>query len=390
MKTPKSQQGTATLIVAVLLMLLISVTTMSATRLGIMDEKAVAAEVRTGEARQAAQAGLVHAMAWLKSNACGAGCGPLTAPTLTTASGYTYDPVITFVNHSGYILVSSTATANEEPNIQATARQFAIQLDFVSRRGKLAPPILIDGCLTDVTGGPVIYPRPDGEAVLSLATNDPGDGSGCIDLVNASGKWHAGIELCSDQGDEVACAPDDLMTAEPVEGGSEADYLGGSDLSALPEPRAWNYMFDISRDEAVAMATSAGQVYASDNDVPTGAASSVPFLIYSGSTPFNGSGTKTYGSPSSPVVLMITDPGCPNLNGSITVYGYVYYQGDPANGSCGGWGGAMTVGTVILEGDASSFNANTEFFDQVNIGGGTDATMFLDGVTTLSGTWKDW
>jgi len=149
-------------------------------------------------------------------------------------------------------------------------------------------------------------------------------------------------------------------------------------------------MFDISRDEAVAMATSANQAYADDNLVPTGPAPAVPFLIYSGSTPFNGSGTKTYGSPSSPVVLMITDPGCPNLNGSITVYGYVYYQGDPANGSCGGWGGAMTVGTVILEGDASSFNANTEFFDQVNIGGGTDATMFLDGVTTLSGTWKDW
>jgi hypothetical protein len=376
--------------VAVLLMLLISVTTMSATRLGIMDEKTVAAEVRAGEARQAAQAGLVHGIAWLMTNACGAGCGPLTAPTLTTASGYTYDPVITFANQSGYILVTSLAAANEEPSIQAIARQFAIQLDFVSRRGKLAPPILVDGCLTNVKGGPVIYPRPHGEAVLSLATNDPGDGSGCIELANASGKWHADIQLCTDAGADAACAPNDLITASSVASGSKSTYLAGTDISALPEPRAWNYMFDVTRAEAVALATEAGQVYASDTAVPTGPAPSVPVLIYTGSTPFNGSGTKTYGSPNSPVVLMMTDPGCPNLNGGVTIYGYIYYQGDPANGSCGGWGGATTVGTVILEGDASGFNANTVFFDQVNLGGGTDAPMFLDGVTGLTGTWKDW
>ncbi len=169
-----------------------------------------------------------------------------------------------------------------------------------------------------------------------------------------------------------------------------ADYLGGTDLSSMPEPRAWNYMFDISRDEAMAIAAGAGQVYASDNLVPDGPAPADPFLVYTGSAPFNGSGTGVYGSPARPVVLIITDPGCPNLNGGVTVYGYIYYQGDPASGTCGGWGGATTVGTVILEGDASGFNANVDFLDPANIGGGSDEVVFFDGVTALSGSWKDW
>lgn len=384
-----SQRGAATLIVTTLLMLLMSITSMTAARLGMIEQKTVAAEQRMREAKQAAQAGLVHAIAWLEDHPCGGGCPALTTPTLTTASGYTYDPVVTFTDVSGYLLVRATAVANEENSIRADVQQLVRQMSLLSRRGRLAPPILVDGCLTDVKGGPAIYPQPDGDAVLSLATSAPGDGRGCIEVANSAGNWHVDVALCTDAGADVACSPESTLGSTSVDSDTRADYLSGADLSSLAEPRSWNYMFNVSLSEAIAQATAAGRVYAASGDVPTGPAPEVPFTVYTGSAPFNGSGTRTYGTPERPIVLIMSNPGCPKLNGGVTIYGYVYYQGDPAAVSCNGWGGAKITGTVILETDGNGFNANTEFFDQINLGGAGDV-LYLDGVTPVSGTWKDW
>jgi hypothetical protein len=384
----RGQRGAATLIVTTLLMLLMSLTSITAARLGAFEEKAVAAEQRIREAKQAAQAGLVHALAWLKETPCAGGCDPITTPVIATASGYTFAPVVTFQDVSGYLLVRATAVANEEPTIRAVAQQMVRQTSLLSRLGRLAPPILVDGCLTNVAGGPIIYPRPSGDAVLSLATNTPGDGRGCIEVANSAGNWHVDVELCTDAGVDIACPPDTSISSSPVT--DEATYLGGTDLSSLPEPRAWNYMFDISLSDALSEATAAGQVYAVDTSVPPGPAPEVPFIIYTGTTAFNGTGTQTYGTAERPVVLIMSDPGCPKLNGSVTVYGYVYYQGDPALGRCSGWGGATITGTLILETSGDGFNANTAFFDQSNLGVDPNEVLYLDGVTALSGTWKDW
>jgi hypothetical protein len=89
------------------------------------------------------------------------------------------------------------------------------------------------------------------------------------------------------------------------------------------------------------------------------------------------------------VVIIVTDTGCPKFNGGVTVYGFIYYEADPA-GTCNGWGGAEIIGTVVLEGDASDFNANTSFFDISNIGGGGNGVVLLDDIAGILGTWKDW
>ena len=188
-------------------------------------------------------------------------------------------------------------------------------------------------------------------------------------------------------GSDATCTVADTSSASEVS--TPPDYLSGEDHSSDDEPRAWNYIFDIPLNEAKARAAAAGQVYSSDNAVPTGPASTVPFVVYTGSTPFNGSGSRIYGSVSEPVVLIMTDTGCPHLNGGVTVYGFIYYESDTGS-PCNGWGGANVIGSVVLESDGADFNANSEFFDITNLDGGGGGIVFLDDIARIFGTWKDW
>jgi hypothetical protein len=308
---------------------------------------------------------------------------------VTTSTGYSFDPNVTFADVNGYLLVTSTATANEDASIRAISQQVVKQIDLLTPAGASAPPIVVDGCLTSPNGNPTIYPRPGGPAALTLATANPGDGTsaGCLDLHGPGGGFHFDLGLCASGGTDAACAPGDTGSAASIAEADIPDYLAGLDLSAADEPRAWNHLFAIPLADAKARAAAAGQVYASDNAVPT--APAVPFVVYTGSTPFNGSGTKVYGSAAAPVVLIVSDPGCPKFNGGVTVYGFIYYES--VGGSCNGWGGASVIGSVVLEGDAGDFNANSSFFDIGNLGGGGGGgVVLLDDVARIFGTWKDW
>jgi hypothetical protein len=54
-------------------------------------------------------------------------------------------------------------------------------------------------------------------------------------------------------------------------------------------------------------------------------------------------------------------------------------------------GGATVIGTGVFEGDAVKLNANTEFFDSANLGGGNPkGPLFLEYASLIPGTWRDW
>lgn len=388
----RSQRGAVTLLMTLVLSSLILITTLTGAKVAVMATKTAASDSRLRQVKQAAEAGLEHGVAWLRENKCVGGCAAVTASTINSSMGYSFTPNATFTANNGYLLVTSTAVANEDAAINAISQQFVRQTDFLTPAGNIVPPMVVDGCLSSPSGNPSIYPRPGRTAVLTLATDNPGDGtgSGCIDVHGPGSHFHFSLDLCSSSGSAATCSPADTSTATAIAEADIPDYLDGIDLSAEPEPRAWNHVFAIALADAKARASAAGQVYGSDSAVPAGPAPDTPFLVYTGSAPFNGSGSKVYGSAASPVVIIVTDTGCPVFQGGVTVYGFIYYEADPV-GTCTGWGGANVIGSLILEGDARGFNANVSFFDVSNIGGGgAGSIVFLDDVARIFGTWKDW
>jgi len=386
---PRQQSGAVTILVTTILMMLVTATTLTVGRIGTNQEVASAIDYRTREAREAAEAGLEYALAWLRRNPCG-GCEETfpndELPDLH--SGYSLVPTLSFTTlPNGYLHIASTIEA-EDGAIRSTARQVVRQIyPYLTPSGASAPPIIVDGCLTDVKGTPDIFPSPNGIAVKTLATDNPGKGFGgdCLEL------GHFDVRLCNDGGDNRSCRPAEGVGAgtdvSPACPGWSCGYMDG-EASSLAEPTAWNYVFEISLSDAKSQATAAGQVYDKKQDVPTGDAPAFPFLVYTGSNALNGGAT--YGSAERPVVLILTDPGCPKFNGGARVYGVVYYA--QTDGACNGWGGAEVVGTMLLEESAEKFTANTGFYDMENLSGNPPArSLFsIDDAIRLPGSWKDW
>ncbi|NBC47920.1 MAG: hypothetical protein GVY22_08010 [Gammaproteobacteria bacterium] len=383
------QSGAVTILVTTILMMLVTGAALTVGRIGANQEATSAIDYRTREAKEAAEAGLEYALAWLRENSC-SGCTTTfpgdELPNLQ--SGYSLTPILTFADlPNGYLRVTSTVEA-ENGAIRSTAQQIVHQLyPYLTPDGANAPPIVVDGCLSDVKGTPDIFPRPDGIAIKTLATDNPGHGfnGDCLEL------GHFDVRICNSSGDDRSCTPAEGVGSgadvSPACPGASCAYLDG-EASSLSEPKAWNYVFNISLSDAKTKATAAGQTYSKKQDVPTGDAPDFPFLMYTGKNPLNG-GT-TYGSPDHPVVIILTDPGCPKFNGGARVYGFVYYA--QTDGDCNGWGGAEIVGTALLEESAKKFNANTGFYSMKNLSGNPPAgTLFaIDDAVRLPGSWKDW
>ena len=394
---PAHQTGAATLMVSAVLLLLLTIMSFTAARVGMQQQRLAGTDVRNREVREAAEAGLETALAWLRENKCNGGaCNPgacteapcFTNPaSITMDSGYTYDLAVTFASRPGrYLLVRSTAVTQEDNTIRGAVEHLIRQTDYLTINGHKAPPIVVDGCMTSPGGSPNIYPRPGGTAALSLATDTPGDGSSgsCLELDGTGHVFKIEVQTCKDGPDRVTCG----LGGHGFDVPNPGNYLAG-DAMAIAEPKAWNYIFDIPYSEAKALAAAAGQVYASDTAVPNGPPGDVPFIHYTADTPFSGNNPKIYGSPDKPVVLIMSGSSCPKFNGGVTIYGFLYYEA-PAGG-CNGWGGADIIGSVVFEDDVTDLNANTNFYDLLNLKGSeTGDPILLDDVAKVLGSWRDW
>ena len=109
----------------------------------------------------------------------------------------------------------------------------------------------------------------------------------------------------------------------------------------------------------------------------------------------------TDSSPWSENIGSLTDPatlyfdgsaGCPRINGGVVIYGLVYYEAPSGSNPYGcdvqGTGSAIVYGTVAVEGDLLSMNANIELV-QVDFSGTTGDDSPVSVITVLPGSWRD-
>jgi Tfp pilus assembly protein PilX len=397
---PKARQrGAATLIVALALAIVMAVISVTTARTGLVEQKITGNDLRAREAQEAAEAGLEYGVAWAQKNTipnnvtCSSGALPTGCPTaLSTvtgsSTGESYSYTLTFTRGTDSIRVVSSAQGVNDANIAATSEAFIqqISIELFDDGARMPPPWVIEGCIPDApTGTPDTFVlNATNEAVLSGTSTDPS---------------------CLQQGNLDVFTWDDANNngvQEVSERGAATSFNRGF-FSGCPSANcAWNYVFKMSLQDAMDLASGAGHAYS--GAIPCGAASSSPSIyVINNAGPINpadisgscsgiGLDGDTIGAPGRPIVLIVPlDSGCPRFNGGVTIYGIVYYE-NPDACAVNGWGGATIYGSVIWEGDISRPNANSAFIEVDYEDWGDLDTVFnvgMDDATRIPGTWKD-
>jgi hypothetical protein len=320
-----------------------------------MEQKLVGNNLRAREAQEAAEAGLEYGVAWAKSNAvsstvtCSSGSLPTGCPTaLTTvtgsSTGESYSYTLTYTVGTSSIKVTSAAQGVADTSIAAGSEAWLKQISYLTTAGQSAPPLVINGGLSGVTGNP---------------TNDTGSPPGTAVLTSGS----------------VASVDTGHLGGNPT--------LGATVSSPFPDTShpAWDYMFGISLETATAIAIANGYNYPTHALPTTPAAGKAPFYVWNSGTHIS----SDYGSAAHPVVIIITAGNCPKINGGPTIYGMVYFAD-----SCddNGWGGATIHGSVIAEASITKLTANGTIIAN-GVGGVNISNGFVSDTARIPGTWKD-
>jgi len=360
------QRGAATLLVVMMLIIAMAILTLTTSRTGMLEQKITGNDARSKEAFESAEAGIEYGLAYL-TNDSGysnyrelvwntSGGNQSASPTASgdVASGdFSYTPTTTYQRavDSNYIKVVSTATETHDNSITATDEQYVYATTLLNNGPAFnAPPLVMDGCLSGIVGGPDIYvgTRADGIAAgtshspENQGTWDPDSGTSCLD------RGHLNAHGGQPKGD------------------------------LFPPGTVWNYIFgNFTREQIKAKA---------DQEVADGIADGERTYIWVTDT---GNYHTSWGSAARPVILVFAAAAdCPKINGGPTIYGVVFVD-SPCTAN--GWGGATVYGSVAVNGDIDKLNANTAIYDW-SAGDGADNPLgnsFIDAISKVPGTWKD-
>ncbi len=371
-KLKPKQQGAATLLVVLVLAAIMAVISLATTNTGLIEQKLVGNDLRAREVQEASAAGLGYGIAWAKKNSLplttgnslvcsSSGSLPQGCPTaLTTvtgsSTGESYSYTLTYYQGPDGIQVTSAAQGINDNSIQAISEEWITQISYLTANGLSAPPIVVNGSLSGVTGNPTVDTgNPPGTAIL--------EGSAANVVATSTG--HLG-------------------------GNPTLGAVTSTSFPATSTP-AWSYVFNISLTVAIQMAIANGYQYSTGTLPATPASGTAPFYLWDSGSHIN----NNYGSATNPVVIIIPSGDCPKINGGPTIYGIIYYADQ--TGACGsnqGWGNATIYGTVIAEESITKLTANSDSIGNGNGnhgtgGGGTMFNYFFSDVTSIPGTWKD-
>lgn len=310
-----AQTGSATLVVALVLLIVTSMITLYAGRNVVMEQRISANDYRAKQLAQAADAGVEYGIAWLISNPNGviwngvadASGMEYSTNTIGTSLSAGYTIVVTLKRPLGNLArMQVYAKATETGGtVSAEGRTEILMSKLLA--GYPDAALVLNGCLSNVNGNP---DADNADVVGGTAVVSSKDAS-CIDT------GHLNLH-----GDTVA----------------DNDFAG----------TAWDRTFSLSQTQVKAMANA---------EVAAG----VPFADRTVHWITSASPWSTnIGNPSSspPQSRIIVFTGCPKVNGGTILVGIVYFVG-PCDSN--GWGGGKVYGSVIMEGDMSKLNANTSF-----------------------------
>lgn len=406
----KRQRGMATLIISLVLLLAMSILTLSTSRTVIMEQRMTGNDIRAKEVGEAAEAGLEYGIAWAGKNAIpwpgggntltcpgGTGCPALQAITGTsTQESYNIASLI-YTRPSAasdYIRVTVTVAGNADNTITATQEAYVKPGGLLTSDGKLPPPIVTDGCLTDIVGTPnahVKWTDLDADGVQDANEWDDANWNGVID----AGEWvdtNANGVVDNEFGSAALTSHAKMNGTDPCLDPGHLDTGGGilgpvtmPDNNGDPTDNLWEYYFSVTplQFQAAAsttLSTTPGAYWVtSTGNWPGG--------VYG--TPPNPPGDLT-GSP----VVIVFEYGCPKPTGNTTVYGILFFlENGGCNGavdSMNGWGNVTVYGSVAAVGGIDKMNANLEIYGVGSDPAAMNTITFAPiDVSRIPGTWRD-
>lgn len=299
----RNQRGVAALLVILILLFSISGMTLYAANTGLLEQKVSTNDYRAKQLAEAADAGINYAQAWMAQNTneitWGTAADGFQTSTNTVstsmANGFLANIVFTrAVTMPDHVLITSTATETGGSSVTAVAKLGVVQKKLLV--GPPNSPIVVNGCVSGVTGNP--------------------------DISNTSGT----TEIVSSQ--NAACV-DQGHFAGPTGFDVDGDAFVGS---------AWDRTFGVSMAEMQALAAVPG---------------SGVYWVTDAANYHTDVGS--VGPPAVPAIVIMSS--CAKINAGTTIVGVVYY---PTSCETNGWGGGNIYGTVIVDGNLQDMNANTE------------------------------
>lgn len=378
----RRQHGMVLITLCSIMLVAVSLLIVNSGKTSIMEQMISYNEFRSSEAQHAAEAGLEFGMAYYSENIpqwiqgtppelCAAGFDEyyvVNAPALTAQHNDDYTLKVYLCRRQAdrkVVQVISNAQSAADSTVQYTVSVYTEPYSDILSSGFSGAPLIVDGCTRFVTGTPDIWP-------------DNAPGSERVAYETSQSK--ADAVAMSGAGPTTQCIRDDNFAGMALNGGIVKH-------SAFQAGSTWEYVFKVPRSEIQARADA--EIAAS---VPT--ANRYYFYFNTPMATYNVS----VGGPDHPVVLVFTkETDCPIINGNVVIYGIVFV--DSACSKASGWGDFTIYGSVVINGGADHFTANTQFidwryFDSLNVWRDQNHITWRprypnDTVASLLGTWKD-
>jgi len=356
---PWRQRGAFALMAVVLLASAAMLSVLTLTHLTVSESRTGAAEARAREVAHAAEAALDYGIAWytasepswaLQDNGFDEASPDPAFPGVVAPNGDIYGAEVIFRRNpvnKDYLEVVALAQAQSDAGIRARASQMLHTNLLLTDFDMKGPPLSFDGCLDGVLGNPKINSL-DG---IKIQTSHP--------PVKANG------DPCIDPGHISDVAEDDI-----AHGAFTGDI--------------WDVAFSVTRADLRAQAArEASRPIAERNvvwfvagDSRLGAGKNLNSAVF---------GTSVLGTASRPMILVFEE--CPSIQGSMKITGIVFI--DNVCTTANGWGGTVINGSTYINGDATGFNANTQFNRIDSLVDPDPYTLKADWVARVPGTWRD-
>ena len=405
-----SQRGAAALPVGVLLLFIAALVLISVSRTTLMEQRISGNEIRVRQALQAGQAGISHAMAYMKAGGIDRvsptdqadPITPLTLPTGASYQVYYCDPSPDPIPdpYPGVDACEVATSRSSCANGFTTTDSFGLPLVLACGRsddGIALQPVVVSfsraTTMTDSPENPLISKgtlNVQGSATvtnyfnnLTIWTGGPTQSIG-----NAGKTFIRNPNI--PQPEMTESPPSDI----PTSCNANASYICVTDKTAKgpdvidqdltlknmsDEDIFRNYFghdFATYRDEVATRVITAAQ--ASSLATPGGEA-----IVITGSTASVSLPNGTIGSTDNPVVLIIE--GNWNQGRDTTVYGVVYVMG-----GMGVQGNVTVYGNVSVEGEVAGTGSLDVIYDPFANSDGSNKLQKLGKPGMLSGSWRDW
>jgi len=396
------QSGAAALLVTLILVVIASLSALVVNKAALNEQKLSGTDVRSKEVYAAAVGALeyganvlelayfnaANGLAWQNGVLTGlkddfveatdfvnaAGVGVVGNGTINQqADNYTPNVVYTLLTDESaspaIIEIAATATAVGDSHITKTITMQYLVSDFGTPSMWDAPPVVVEKCLSNVSGTPDIYS--DDVAIGSLNGGEACVDPGFFDL----------------NGDSMAIGDDEIkteMNSTPPISLHETFFgnVTAAKLKAISES-----------EEGLGLADRTIYYIDADFSDPTNATdwngNSWNDDIGSGTTgggPHMGPYTVTHTA----VLYFDESVGCPPVNGNVEIWGLVFYEATSCDTQIGTQGGgkADIYGTVAFTGDLSKYTANTNIHE-VDLSAGGGGLNDIKIITALPSSWID-